>query len=147
MGNRTSQAVTETNDVEVGETVSHEASYGFHVLELHTGSVATTSILLLCLMVWCMCSVAVLARFLPAMKRCWWRATRGSRKARARAGGSSKRRTGWELSSLTFQGRKSGPRRGHRGVKREDSPCDDCKREMSSGTIKDEMDSRSNWSV
>ena len=148
MGNHTSQAVTETSDVEVGETVSHEASYGFHILELHMGSVAATSVILLCLMFWCLCSVAVLARFRPALGRIWWRATRGTRKARARSRGSGRRRTGnFELCSLTYQERKAGPRRGHPGVNRPDSPCDACKKDIASGTIKDEMDIRSNYSV
>ena len=148
MGNHTSSTSAKTSEVEVGETVSHEASYGFHVLELHSGSVAATSITLLCFMTWCLCSVAVFARFRPSLGRFWRRATRGRRIPKARARGSSRRRAeNLELCSLTYQERRAGPGRGHQGVNRPDSPCDACKKDLASGTIKDEMDIRSNWSV
>ena len=42
------------------------------------------AILLLGLMIWCMCSFAVLARCLPAMKRCWWRSKEGAQRGQER---------------------------------------------------------------
>ena len=137
MGNHTTKAVTESSEVEVAESVNHEASYGFHVFELHMGSVAATSIILICLGFWCLCSVAVLAKFRPVLGRLWWRATRGNRKARMRSRGSNKRRAeNYELCSLTYQQRRGGPRWASPRLPRPDSPCDACKVDIEKGTVK-----------
>jgi hypothetical protein len=144
MGNHTTKSVTETKDVEVAESVNHEASYGFHVFEVHMGSVAATSIVMMCIVLWCLCSVAIMAKFRPALGRLWWRVTRGNRKARRSSARQTRRRAeNYELRSLTYEQRRSGKRwispdsPWWVSPDSPDSPCDSCKVTLEKRAVKD----------
>ena len=84
MGNHNTTTIAEESKEEIAETITKETLSGFHMLEIHMASVASTATLMMILFCWCICASLILAKCRPMLGRLWWRATRGNKKRRMR---------------------------------------------------------------
>ena len=76
---------TEKKEEEIAETINQETSSGFHLIEVHMASVASTATIMLLLFCWCVCMTCITARCKPWVWRMWRKATRGRKKRNMRA--------------------------------------------------------------